>query len=159
MRHAMTTHGPYDTEREALAAPLPCAVAGLHDAGQVRPGDPDRLVRNAQLDALHAACTAAGVTLGAFDERILTWLASWEPATTQVIVGIIHRAACAEEACFAAEEARYRNHLAEQASLALDELADLVAWHDESGKPVELDHLRDILTTGRHRDYLPGDGD
>lgn len=90
-----TSFGPYATEREALAAPMPRAVARLHDERRVRPGDPDHLVRSAQLDALRAACVAAGVTLGAFDESVLTWFASWEPSSTQVVVGIIHRAVSA----------------------------------------------------------------
>ena len=31
--------GPYQTEAEALAAPMPREVRALHDAGRVRSGD------------------------------------------------------------------------------------------------------------------------
>ena len=37
-------------------------------------------------------CAAAGVDLGAFDRRILSWLSGWEPATAVVICGLITRA-------------------------------------------------------------------
>jgi hypothetical protein len=33
------------------------------------------------------------VRLGAYDRRILAWLAGWEPDTVQVVVGPIGRAA------------------------------------------------------------------
>jgi hypothetical protein len=38
------------------------------------------------------ACTAAEVKLGAYDQRILLWLAGWEPSTCAVITGLISRA-------------------------------------------------------------------
>lgn len=42
---------------------------------------------------LEGACAAAGVTLGAYDHRILLWLAGWEPQTCAVVAGLITRAA------------------------------------------------------------------
>ena len=72
--------GPYDTEREAAAAvrhitgrPAEAWGPGLHKE-------------------LEDACTAAGVTLGSYDQAILLWLAGWEPSTVAVIAGIITRA-------------------------------------------------------------------
>jgi hypothetical protein len=41
---------------------------------------------------LEDACTAAGVELGAYDRRIIAWLAGWEPQTVAVICGLISRA-------------------------------------------------------------------
>lgn len=41
---------------------------------------------------LEEACTATGVRLGAYDHRILLWLAGWEPSTCAVIAGLITRA-------------------------------------------------------------------
>ncbi len=41
---------------------------------------------------LLAACELAEVNLGAFDARILTWLAKWEPETCAVVAGLITRA-------------------------------------------------------------------
>lgn len=84
--------GPYETEAEALAGPVREEVRALHAGGAVRPYDPDHLVRDAQLRHLEAACAAAGVELGAFDRRILAWLAGWESSTVQVIIGLIARA-------------------------------------------------------------------
>ena len=84
--------GPYQTEVEALAAPMPREVRALHDAGRVRSGDPDRLVRNTVLRHLLAACQAAGVEVGDRDRVTLTWLAGWEDVTAQVVIGLITRA-------------------------------------------------------------------
>jgi cell division protein YceG involved in septum cleavage len=39
---------------------------------------------------------AAGVELGAYDERIATWLAGWDWSTVAVIASWIQRAATAE---------------------------------------------------------------
>jgi hypothetical protein len=88
-----TMAGPYETETEALAEPLYQEIHALHMSGQVRSGDPDRLVSSAQLRHREDACEAAGVELGAFDRRTLTWLAGYEPSTVQVIIGLITRAA------------------------------------------------------------------
>jgi hypothetical protein len=38
------------------------------------------------------ACQSAGVVLGAYDARILAWLANYEPETCAVITGLISRA-------------------------------------------------------------------
>lgn len=84
--------GPYETERDAAAEPLAREIRALHKAGRVRSGDPDRIVSGTQLTHLEAACTAAGVDLGAYDRRILGWLASWDETTAQVIIGLISRA-------------------------------------------------------------------
>ena len=44
------------------------------------------------LDHLTAACETAGVELGAYDRRVLTWLARWEPEMCAVVAGLILRA-------------------------------------------------------------------
>ena len=77
--------GPYETEQQARAD-----VAHIHEQAR-------RTVRRGVLaEANHArlmdACQAAGVTLGAFDTKILTWLANYEPETCAVITGLITRA-------------------------------------------------------------------
>lgn len=71
--------GPFETEREARAAAGPL------------PDDPHAWpAANAAL--IVAACTEAGVYLGAYDERIIHWLAGYEPATCAVVAGLISRA-------------------------------------------------------------------
>lgn len=84
--------GPYETESEALAGPLYQEIRALRDSGLIRSGDPNRLVHGTQLRYLEAACAEAGVELGAFDRKILEWLAGWEASTVQVVVGLIERA-------------------------------------------------------------------
>lgn len=65
------TWGPYDTEDQAAAD------AVSRDPNQVR---------------LEQTCTARQVRLGAYDRRILTWLAGWEPPVVQVVCGLVDRA-------------------------------------------------------------------
>jgi hypothetical protein len=70
--------GPYETERQAMAASL------WERSG--REGDMDV----ANLTHLRAAL--AGIGLGAYDRRIIGWLANYEPSTVAVICGLISRA-------------------------------------------------------------------
>lgn len=84
--------GPYNSEREARAEPMPQAVKALHNAGKVRSGDPDRLVRNTVLDALLLACHEAGINLGDYDTKVLVGIARGETSTAQVLIGLISRA-------------------------------------------------------------------
>jgi hypothetical protein len=72
--------GPFETEYEArasvehiLSSPTEAMTDGNH-----------RLLED--------ACRAAGVELGAWDHRILVWLAKWEPSTVAVVAGLITRA-------------------------------------------------------------------
>jgi hypothetical protein len=44
------------------------------------------------------ACQDAGVKLGAYDAKILAWLAIYEPETCAVITGLISRANIAGQA-------------------------------------------------------------
>jgi hypothetical protein len=70
--------GPYESEQEAHAA-------SLHEL-QGRKQD----MRAMNLADLGAECS--GLQLGAYDRRIIEWLADWEPATVAVICGLISRA-------------------------------------------------------------------
>jgi len=77
--------GPYETEQQARTD-----VAHIHEQAR-------RSVRRGVLaEANHARlmdpCQDAGVTLGAFDAKILAWLANYEPETCAVITGLITRA-------------------------------------------------------------------
>jgi hypothetical protein len=79
--------GPFETERQALDWP---AVRAVDAVFEMTPHN---------LAMLTDACTAAGVELGAYDRRILGWLAGWEPTTCAVVAGIIARAAAGAPAC------------------------------------------------------------
>jgi hypothetical protein len=78
-------HGPFETESQALAAPAVRAVYRAYDAGTTS-------LRDGAADLL-SACERAGVTLGAYDRRILIWLAGFEPQAAAAVAGIIARAA------------------------------------------------------------------
>jgi ferredoxin len=80
--------GPYETEHEARTSP---EVRAVWASWYANPGAGKMEPHN--LAMLTAACSAAGVELGAYDLRILGWLAGWEAQTCAVIAGIIKRAA------------------------------------------------------------------
>jgi hypothetical protein len=88
-----TSDGPYQTEAQARKQP---AVRAIYDAAHAstRRG----VMAEGSHRLLEEACTAASVELGAYDRRILAWLAGWEPQTCAVIAGLITRAACARRA-------------------------------------------------------------
>ena len=50
-------------------------------------------LRDGSADLLLSACEQAEVTLGAYDRRILAWLAMFEPQAAAAVAGIINRAA------------------------------------------------------------------
>lgn len=85
-------NGPYETEADALAGPVRQEIRALHESGHHGNDEIGRVVIGAQLRHLEAACADAGVELGAFDRRILSWLAGYEASTVQVIIGLIARA-------------------------------------------------------------------
>ena len=74
-------------ETEAQARELP-AVRAIYDAMHERLGVADEMCARLITDA----CGAAGVELGAYDRRIVPWLAGWEPQTCAVVAGLITRA-------------------------------------------------------------------
>jgi hypothetical protein len=65
-------------------------VQAVYDAFDAAPGTGRMQAPNHQL--LEEACTAAGVELGAYDHRILLWLAGWEPQICAVVAGWVSRA-------------------------------------------------------------------
>jgi hypothetical protein len=80
-----TASGPYENERQARAD-----VADIYE--QARQSIRREVLGEANHALLIGACERAGVTLGAYDARILAWLAGWEPQMCAVIVGLIARA-------------------------------------------------------------------
>lgn len=88
----MADNGPYETAEQVRRLPAVRAVyEAMHAQGPQRgagQGECERLIRG--------ACERAGVTLGAYDERIVRWLAGWEPETCAVIAGLITRAGLPE---------------------------------------------------------------
>ena len=75
--------GPYETEREAREA-----------ARQAAGSDSPRVYVSSRANRamLTGAVDSAGVQLGAWDKRIVDWLAGWEPETVAVVAGLITRA-------------------------------------------------------------------
>jgi hypothetical protein len=85
-----STAGPFETEAEARELP---AVRAVYDAFRASPGVGHMTPHNARM--LGDACTAAGVLTGAYDRRIMVWLAGFGPETCAVVAGLIIRAAAA----------------------------------------------------------------
>jgi len=85
-------YGPYDTDMDTYNEPMPREWRTLHDSRRVGFGDPDRIARDAKLQALLTACH--GVEIGAYDARILRWLTDvGDPPTVQAVIGVISRVA------------------------------------------------------------------
>lgn len=83
----MADHGPFETEDDARLTP---AVRAVYEAARAsnRRGAMGELNHR----MLDEACTAAGVELGAYDHRILLWLAVFEPQMCAVFAKLIRRA-------------------------------------------------------------------
>ena len=79
--------GPFDTERQVRELP---AVRAVYEAFDADPGVGRMAPHNERM--LRESCAAAGVALGVFDARIVSWLAGWEPGTCAVIAGLVSRA-------------------------------------------------------------------
>jgi hypothetical protein len=88
----MPDAGPFETWKQARDTP---AVRAVHEAFAADPGTAKMAPHNAAM--LLGACADAGVPVGAFDSRILHWLAGFEPEACAVIAGLITRAAAAKE--------------------------------------------------------------
>jgi hypothetical protein len=80
-----TNSSPYESERQARAD-----VAGVY--AQCDRSNRRGVMGEANFAYLRDGCERAGVSIGAFDARILAWLAGWEPETCAVLVGLITRA-------------------------------------------------------------------
>jgi hypothetical protein len=80
--------GPFGTERQARESPAVRAVYAEFDRD---PGPGQMIAPNTAM--ITRACDAAGVKLGDWDRRIVTWLAGWEPATCAVFACLVSRAA------------------------------------------------------------------
>ena len=79
-RDASHAPGPFETEREAAAA-----VQHIYGSRTEAWSDGSHRL-------LEDACRAAEVELGAFDHRILVWLAGFEPSACAVVAALITRA-------------------------------------------------------------------
>lgn len=127
--------GPFETEQQASAHP---AVREVYEAFDRDPGPGKMAPHNAAM--LAQACESAGVKLGAYDQRIITWLAMWEPATCAAIAGLITRAGAGRLPA---------GHLAAALGgldFAADELRDRVASCGDCDA-----HPADLCETCEHR--------
>lgn len=75
---------PYETERDTFDSPLHRDIRALTPVRGVH----ELVIRR----HLVQASVDAGVDLGKFDGRVLTWLAQGEATTAQVVIGLISRA-------------------------------------------------------------------
>jgi hypothetical protein len=79
--------GPFETELDAIRHP---AVQAIYAA--MRASTRRGVMAEEGRRMLAEACEAAGVELGAYDHRIILWLAGFEPAACAVVAGLIARA-------------------------------------------------------------------
>lgn len=79
--------GPYETEAQARDA-----LRHLYEA--VAPREWSTAVEAVVLDT----CRKAGVELGAYDRRLITWFSTWGWAETAWLTGLIERAYAAGKA-------------------------------------------------------------
>jgi hypothetical protein len=77
--------GPFETEVEAIAAP---AVQAVYEAMRSR----NARMQDGSAAMILAACEGAGVTLGAYEARIVRWVAGFEPQAAAALAAIIARA-------------------------------------------------------------------
>jgi hypothetical protein len=84
--------GPYETEAQAMAEPMPVEVRMLDSDHRIPAGQMGD--RSAQIALRHLleACATADVEVGVHDRRVLSWLTRWEDDVGQVIIGLIARA-------------------------------------------------------------------
>ena len=137
--------GPFHTERQARAA--------AHQAVAPEPGlSILRVPGNREL--LTGALTAAGVELGAYDERIVSWLAGWEDSICAVIAGWITRAATLPPALGLTPRARRMLLAALADTAARLEQRATVPCDDCLAHPADLcdRHGDDLDTARRYRD-------
>jgi hypothetical protein len=80
-------NGPLETEQQAREL---AAVRAVYDAFGRDPG-PGKMAPHSHR-MLCEALSAAGVDLGAYDHRITSWLATWEPQTVAAVAGWVQRA-------------------------------------------------------------------
>ena len=85
MPNVMSDHGPFESEDQARTTAAVRAIYEAYRAGITS-------LHDGSADLLLSACEQAEVTLGAYDRRILFWLAMFEPQAAAAVAGIIIRA-------------------------------------------------------------------
>jgi hypothetical protein len=115
--------GPFETRDQVRRLP---AVQAVYEAFRADPGAGKMAPHNEAM--LTGACQSAGVELGAFDHRIVAWLAAWEPETCAVVAGLIARAAVGRGVTASPDLATVLGAL-EHAGQLMRERAD--AWCEE----------------------------
>jgi hypothetical protein len=87
---AIVGRGPFEREAEARAVP---AVRAVYAA---EPGHGNWQALNHRI--ICDALSAAGVEVGAYDHRVIVWVAGFEPQMCAVVAGLIARAHAAGSA-------------------------------------------------------------
>ena len=151
--------GPYETEQQVRELP---AVRAIHEA--MHASHRRGVIGEPGCRLLDEACEAACVKVGAYDHRILTWLAGFEPETCAVVAGLITRA---HQAGTAVTGERPVTLTAAQAAIVRRALADAevhrrqraAAWcaDCESSPAGECtDHVDDLDAADAYRDLASG---
>ena len=151
--------GPFETGQQARDVP---AVRAIYDAMHVshRRG----VMGELGYRLLDEACEAADVKVGAYDHRILIWLAGFEPETCAVVAGLIARAHQAGTAVTgerlvtltAAQAAAVRRALADAEAYRRQRAAAWCADCESSPAGACTDHVDDLDAADGYRDLAAG---
>lgn len=87
-----TEHGPFETEAEALTTQAAAMVRAAQDARLAARQPGAGAGDETRLKIMTDACEEHGVTLGAYEQRFLAWLARGETGHAVALAGIIRRA-------------------------------------------------------------------
>ncbi len=143
--------GPSETEQQVREL---AAVRAVYVAFDRDPG-PGKMTPHCHR-ILSEACEAAGVKAGAYDHRILLWLAGWGPETCAVIAGLISRANLAGVLLTAGQEVIVAEALADAEKYRRDRAE---AWcSDCQSHPAGSceDHVDDLDAADAYRDLAAG---
>jgi hypothetical protein len=146
--------GPYETEQQMRELP---AVRAIYDA--MHASHRRGVIGELGYRLLDEACEAASVEIGAYDHRILTWLAGFEPETCAVVAGLITRAYQAGTAVTgehpvmltAAQAAAVRRALGD-AEVYRRRAAAWCADRESSPTGTYTDHMDDLDVADAYRD-------
>ncbi|MDA8321832.1 MAG: hypothetical protein M0030_18780 [Actinomycetota bacterium] len=86
--------GPFDSEAQVRELPAVRAIWDRRRAAYPRP-EASAEIRAAAAGLIEAACERSGVMIGAYDRRLIGWLAGFSPEYCAVFAGLISRAGSA----------------------------------------------------------------
>ncbi len=150
--------GHYENEQQVRDLP---AVRAIYDA--MHASQRCGVMGELGYRLLDEACEAASVKVGAYDHRILIWLAGFEPEACAVVAGLITRAHHAETAVtgersvsLTAAQAAVRRALADAEVYRRQRTAAWCTGCESSPTGECTDHMHDLDAADAYRDLASG---